>query len=76
MMLVCEWRNFSTDAETYTLELFEEMIGDEFEAMMFEDDQDIPSYIWTVNYVVIVKRNTRMYNDISFTKIPRNPVCE
>lgn len=76
MMLVCEWRNFSTDAETYTLELFEEMIGDEFEAMMFEDDQDIPSYIWTVNYVVIVKRNTRMYNDISFAKIPRNPVCE
>ena len=76
MMLVCEWRNFSTDAETYTLELFEEMIGDEFEAMMFEDDQDIPSYIWTVNYVVIVKRNTRMYNDISFVKIPRNPVCE
>ncbi len=76
MMLVCEWRNFSTDAETYTLELFEEMIGDEFEAMMFEDDQDIPSYIWTVNYVVIVKRNTRMYNDISFEKIPRNPVCE
>ena len=75
-MLICEWRNFSTDAETYTLELFEEMIGDEFEAMMFEDDQDIPSYIWTVNYVVIVKRNTRMYNDISFTKIPRNPVCE
>ncbi|KMY57503.1 hypothetical protein NSQ51_08300 [Geobacillus sp. FSL K6-0789] len=75
-MLVCEWRNFSTDAETYTLELFEEMIGDEFEAMMFEDDQDIPSYIWTANYVVIVKRNTRMYNDISFEKIPRNPVCE
>lgn len=75
-MLICEWRNFSTDAETYTLELFEEMIGDEFEAVMFEDDQEIPSYIWTVNYVVIVKRNTRMYNDISFTKIPRNPVCE
>ncbi|MCX8047386.1 MAG: hypothetical protein N3A70_11000 [Anoxybacillus gonensis] len=75
-MLVCEWRNFSTDAETYTLEIFEEMIGDAFEAMMFEDDQEIPSYIWTVNYVVIVKRNTRMYNDISFTKIPRNPVCE
>ncbi|MCL9970109.1 hypothetical protein MX569_05810 [Anoxybacillus kestanbolensis] len=75
-MLICEWRNFSTDAETYTLELFEEMIGDEFEVMMFEDDQEIPSYIWTVNYVVIVKRNTRMYNDISFTKIPRNPVCE
>ncbi|KYD27497.1 hypothetical protein B4109_3115 [Geobacillus stearothermophilus] len=39
-------------------------------------DQDIPSYIWTANYVVIVKRNTRMYNDISFEKIPRNPVCE
>jgi glutamate synthase domain-containing protein 1 len=75
-MIVCEWRNFSTDTETYTLETFEEMIGDEFEAMMFEDGQEIPSYIWTTNYVVIVKRNTRMYKDISFTKIPRNPVCE
>ncbi|ANB60628.1 hypothetical protein [Anoxybacteroides amylolyticum] len=75
-MLLCEWRDFSTDAATYTLESFEEMIGDEFEAMMFEEGNDIPSYIWTVNYVVIIKRNTRMYNDISFTKIPRNPACE
>ncbi|MBB5324091.1 hypothetical protein HNQ34_001183 [Anoxybacillus tepidamans] len=37
-MIVCEWRDFS-----YTLESFEEMIGDEFEAMMFEDGDDIPS---------------------------------
>ncbi|GMB09806.1 hypothetical protein EDD69_10255 [Thermolongibacillus altinsuensis] len=75
-MIICEWRDFSTDTETYTLESFEEMIGDQFEAMMFEDGQEIPSYIWTTSYVVIVKRNTRMYKDISFTKIPRNPVCQ
>jgi hypothetical protein len=75
-MILCEWRDFSTDAATYTLESFEEMIGDSFEAMMFEEGNDIPSYIWTANYVVIIRRNTRMYHDISFTKIPRNPVCE
>jgi hypothetical protein len=75
--LYCEWRPFSTDTENYTQETFEELVGDEFEAMMFEkEDQEIPSYIWTVNFVCIIKRSTRMINDISITKIPRNPACE
>ncbi|PLR78547.1 hypothetical protein CU633_04780 [Bacillus sp. V3-13] len=75
-MIICEWKDFSTDAETYTRELFEEMVQDEFEAMMIEEGNQIPSYIWTANYVVLIRRNSRMYNDISFDKIPRNPVCE
>jgi len=75
--LFCEWRSFSTDTETYTQETFEDLVGDEFEAMMFEkEDQEIPSYIWTINFVCIIKRSTRMINDISVTKIPRNPACE
>ncbi|WHY01549.1 hypothetical protein [Neobacillus sp. DY30] len=75
-MMLCEWKSFSTDAETYTLEAFEETIGDEFEAMMFKDNESIPSYIWTVNYVIIVKKYSKVLTDISFEKIPRNPVCE
>jgi hypothetical protein len=75
-MILCEWKDFSTDTETYTLENFEELVGDEFEAMMIEDGQTIPSYIWTTNFVCLLKQNTRMYNDISITKILRNPVCE
>jgi hypothetical protein len=75
-MMYCEFKPFSTDTETYTQELLEELIGDEFEAMMYKDDQDIPAYIWTVNFVVIVKRSTKFLNDIGFEKIPRNPVCE
>lgn len=76
-MMLCEWRDFSTDVEGYTREIFEDLIGDEFEAMMYKNDADtFPSYIWTVNFVVILKRNARMYNDLSFIKIPRNPVCE
>jgi hypothetical protein len=75
--LECEWIPFSTDTENYTQETFEALVGDEFEAMMFEGEgQEIPSYIWTVNFVCIIKRSTRMYNDISITKIPRNPACE
>ncbi|PYZ92359.1 hypothetical protein CR194_16130 [Salipaludibacillus keqinensis] len=75
--LFCEWCTFTTDTETYTQETFEDLVGDEFEAMMFEnEDQAIPSYIWTTNFVCIIKRSTRMYNDISVTKIPRNPACE
>ena len=74
--IVCEWRDFSTDTETYTQELFEDLVGDEFDAMMFEsEDHDIPSYIYTVNFVCIIKKNTRMISDISITKIPRNPGC-
>ncbi|OLS33698.1 hypothetical protein [Bacillus sp. MRMR6] len=75
-MMVCEWRDFSTDAETYTLEVFEETLGDEFEAMMFKENEQFPSYIWTVNYVILVKKYTKVLTDISFEKIPRNPVCE
>ncbi len=75
-MILCEWKDFSTDTETYTLEIFEELVGDEFEAMMIEDGQTIPSYIWTANFVCLLKKNSRMYNDISITKIFRNPVCE
>ncbi|MEH7109120.1 MULTISPECIES: hypothetical protein [Bacillaceae] len=75
-MMICEWKEFATDAEVYTQEVFEEIIGDEFEAMMFKEDDQIPSYIWTVNFVIIVKRSSKVMTDISFEKIPRNPVCE
>lgn len=75
-MMYCEFKPFSTDTETYTQEMLEEIIGDEFEAMMFKDDTEIPAYIWTINFVVIVKRSTKFVTDISFEKIPRNPVCE
>lgn len=75
-MMYCDFKPFSTDTETYTQEMLEEVLGDEFEAMMFKDNEEIPAYIWTVNYVVIVKRSTKFLTDISFEKIPRNPVCE
>jgi hypothetical protein len=75
-MMLCEWKSFSSDSETYTQETFEETVGDEFEAMMFKDNENIPSYIWTVNYVIIVKKYSKVLTDISFEKIPRNPVCE
>ncbi|ADI00270.1 hypothetical protein [Salisediminibacterium selenitireducens] len=75
--LICEWRDFSTDTENYTQDMFEELVGDEFDAMMFEHANDeIPAFIWTANYVCIIKRSTRMINDISITKIPRNPACD
>lgn len=75
--LVCEWRDFQTDTENYTQEVFEKRVGDEFDAMMFEHQEDeVPAFIWTVNYVCIIKRSTRMINDISITKIPRNPACD
>ncbi|MCM3121533.1 MULTISPECIES: hypothetical protein [unclassified Mesobacillus] len=75
-MMYCEFKPFSTDTETYSQAMLEELIGDEFEAMMFKDDERIPAYIWTINFVVIVKRSTKFLTDISFEKIPRNPVCE
>ncbi|MEH6994723.1 hypothetical protein V7075_18760 [Neobacillus drentensis] len=75
-MMLCEWKSFSTDSETYTQETFEDTVGDEFEAMMFKDNESIPSYIWTVNFVIIVKKYSKVLTDISFEKIPRNPVCE
>lgn len=75
-MILCNWKSFSTDTETYTLEAFEEAVGDEFEAMMFKDTDSIPTVIWTLNYVIIVKKISRITNEIYFEKIPRNPVCE
>jgi hypothetical protein len=75
-MMLCEWKSFSTDSETYTQETFEETVGDEFEAMLFKDNENIPSYIWTVNFVIIVKKYSKVLTDISFEKIPRNPFCE
>ncbi|CAM3844113.1 hypothetical protein [Mesobacillus zeae] len=75
-MILCEWKSFSTDTETYTLEAFEEAVGDEFEAMLFKDNDEIPAVIWTVNFVIIVKKCSTVSNDILFDKIPRNPVCE
>jgi hypothetical protein len=75
-MMYCEFIPFSTDTETYTKEMIEDVIGDEFEAMMFKEDENLPAYIWTINFVVIVKRSTKFLTDISFEKIPRNPVCE
>lgn len=74
--MICEWKTFSTDSETYTREVFEETVGDEFEAMLLKENEEIPSYIWTVNYVILVKRNSKILTDILFEKIPRNPVCE
>lgn len=74
-MMLCEWKTFSTDSETYTLETFEDVVGDEFEAMMFKENEEIPAYIWTVSYCIIVKKSTKLFTDISFEKIPRNPVC-
>ena len=75
-MMICEWKDIKTDSETYTLEEFEEAVGDSFEAMLFKEEEEIPAYIWTVNYVVIVKRYSKVLTDILFEKIPRNPVCE
>ena len=75
-MMVCEWKTFSTDSETYTLESFEEAVGDEFEAMHFKENEEIPAYIWTINYVIVVKKYSKVLTDILFEKVPRNPVCE
>ncbi|SEA91185.1 hypothetical protein SAMN05421743_11083 [Thalassobacillus cyri] len=75
-MILCEWKDFNSDLEAYTLDAFEESIGDEFHAMYVKEGEEIPSYIWTTNYVVMVKQNARIYQDLSFVKIPRNPVCE
>lgn len=74
-MILCNWKSFSTDTESYTLEAFEEVVGDEFEAMMFKEQDSIPTVIWTLNYVIIVKKISRITNEIYFEKIPRNPVC-
>ncbi|WP_449619761.1 hypothetical protein [Robertmurraya sp. Marseille-Q9965] len=73
-MIIFEWKPFSTDAETYSQSVFEELIGDKFEAMMFHENDPLPSYIWTVNYLIIVKQCSKILSDITFEKLPRNPV--
>lgn len=73
--MVCKWKTFSTDSETYTQETFEKTVGDRFEAMMLKENEELPSYIWTMNYVIILKRYSSVLTDISFEKVPRNPVC-
>ncbi|MDL4841145.1 hypothetical protein [Aquibacillus rhizosphaerae] len=72
-MILYDWKNFGTDTDIYTLETFEEEIGDEFEAMLFDEKKEMPTYIWTKKFVVNIKTNARMYKDVSFLKIPRNP---
>ncbi|WP_019156449.1 hypothetical protein [Robertmurraya massiliosenegalensis] len=74
-MIICEWRAFSTDTETYTQALFENLMEDKFEAMMLKDNDPIPSYIWTKNYVIHIRKNSKILTDISFEKVPRNPDC-
>ncbi len=72
-MILNEWKEFNTDAESYSQEIFEQQIGDVFEAMYMEKGHDISNYIWTKHYTVIIKPNTCVINDISFFKVPRNP---
>ncbi|WP_079707846.1 hypothetical protein [Paraliobacillus ryukyuensis] len=73
-MILKHWKDFSTDAELYSQENFERQVGDTFEAMRVEENQDMPNYIWTKQYVIIIKPNTRMIKDVAFVKVPRNPV--
>ncbi|MCM3585595.1 hypothetical protein M3182_07515 [Mesobacillus maritimus] len=75
-MITCHWKSFSTDTETYTLDAFEQSVGDKFEAMMVKDSDSIPTVIWTNNHVIIVRKISRITNEIYFEKISRNPVCE
>lgn len=72
-MISTRWKDFGTDSEFYTQTLFEKQLADHFEALYLEEGNEIPSYIWTERYVVVVKSNTRMINDVSFLKYPRNP---
>lgn len=72
-MILNEWKEFSTDAESFTQESFEQQIGDAFEAMCLKENHDIPNFIWTTRYVVIIKPNSRVIRDVTFVKVPRNP---
>ncbi|MBB5174682.1 hypothetical protein [Texcoconibacillus texcoconensis] len=74
--IIFDWIDFSTDTETYSREAFENAVGDQFEAMMFDDNHEIPSFIWTLNYVCVLQNSARMINDISIKKVPRNPACK
>ncbi|SEN85885.1 hypothetical protein SAMN04488134_102112 [Amphibacillus marinus] len=72
-MILTEWQDFGTDSEFYTQASFEDEVNDQFEAMSLKGDKEIPNFIWTKQYVVVIKNNSRMLNDVSFVKIPRNP---
>ncbi|RCW73112.1 hypothetical protein [Saliterribacillus persicus] len=72
-MIFYQWKNFQSDTDVYTQAIFEKEVGDEFEAMMYEANSTIPKWIWTKHFVIQLKSNARMYQDISFVKIPRNP---
>ncbi|MGM9987465.1 MAG: hypothetical protein ACI35O_09580 [Bacillaceae bacterium] len=74
-MVLCEWKDFSTETETYTKERFEREMDDEFEAMIV-DETGFPTFIWTVNYVILVTKRSKIIEEVEFTKYPRNPVCE
>lgn len=71
-MILTKWKEFGTDSE-YGKTIFEEQSDDNFEALYLKEGEDIPSYIWTNRYLVIVKSNMRMINNVSFLKFPRNP---
>ncbi|WP_067837754.1 hypothetical protein [Amphibacillus sediminis] len=72
-MILTEWKDFGTDAEYYTQFSFEQEVNDQFEAMSVQEGKDIPNLIWTKQYVVVIKNNTRLINDVTFIKFPRNP---
>ncbi|WP_138418816.1 hypothetical protein [Aquibacillus sediminis] len=72
-MILNEWKPFRTNTDFYTQAEFEEKIGDSFEAMIYSDHADLPNYIWTKNFVVTIKLNSKVFKDVSFIKIPRNP---
>ena len=75
-MVSYEWMDFSTDTDFYSQAAFEEKIGDQFEALLLEHNKAYPSMIWTKHYVILLKNKTRMYQDLTFIKIARNPTQE
>ncbi|WP_058305836.1 hypothetical protein [Gracilibacillus massiliensis] len=72
-MIYYEWIDFKTDTNYYSQQTFEEDVGDQFEAVLFEKEKVHPTIIWTKQYVILVKTTTRMYQDITFIKIARHP---
>ncbi len=76
IMLSYEWIDFSTDTDFYNQATFEEKIGDQFEALFLERNKAYPSMIWTKHYVILLKNTSRMYQDLTFIKIARNPTQE
>ncbi|MGN8647688.1 hypothetical protein ACTNEO_17060 [Gracilibacillus sp. HCP3S3_G5_1] len=72
-MIYYEWIDFKTDTDYYSQETFEEKVDDPFEALLLEDNKIYPTMIWTKHYAILLKNTTRMYQDLTFMKIPRNP---